>query len=212
MKLNRIISLLVFFLLIGQLFGQTRPDQQPTVTDPNGSDAFYSQERGFLYKYRLDSLRGYYAPDVVDTVKSYTPGLDDIPAADRYSIILAADSNYYYIDKEKDYVQIGGGGSISAVTFNNDTLTIVEEGIEYKVEIIGGVGAIVSGYGISVDDADSANPVISADTSQLSTKHNAQAVADQAEANANAYADTNDEVGGIVETVDSGYGLCITNS
>ena len=131
-------TICLLFIALG-IFAQTRPDLQPSVTDPNGNDAFYSQERGSLLKYRLDTLLRYFTPDINTVAKTYTPGVDAIPAVDRFSIILAADGNYYYIDKDEDYVQLGGGSgggaTISNIAFDGTTLTITEDGVDFTQNI-----------------------------------------------------------------------------
>lgn len=136
------ILTLIFSLSLATLLSQTRPDQQPSVTDPNGNDAFYSQERGTLLKYRLDTLRGYYLPDIDTSAQTYTPGVDAVPTIDRYSIIKGADGNYYYIDKEKDYVRFGGnlGVGVSLYTDLDFTGTtglsdgVDDEGEDFEVD------------------------------------------------------------------------------
>lgn len=132
------------FLLLGfaTLKSQSRPDQQPTITEPVGSDAFYTQERGFLRKIRLDTLRGYYAPQVQEIQKAYTPGVGTIPDLDRYSFIFAADGSWYYIDKSKNYFKIAGDA----------------------------VKNIVAGFGVNIDNTDPSNPIITADITELATQ------------------------------------------
>jgi len=104
-----LIILVIFVVGAAALSAQTRPDLQPVITDPQDTDALYTQERGALNKIFLNVLRAYYAAEVQDTVKAYTPGVGVIPQNDFVSIITAADSNLYYIDGAGDYVQLSGG-------------------------------------------------------------------------------------------------------
>jgi hypothetical protein len=54
--MKNILFLIAFFPII--LFGQLRADQLPEITDPAGTDAFYSAERGSFQKITLARLTG----------------------------------------------------------------------------------------------------------------------------------------------------------
>jgi hypothetical protein len=53
--MKNILFLIAFFPII--LFGQLRADQLPEITDPAGTDAFYSAERGSFQKITLTRLQ-----------------------------------------------------------------------------------------------------------------------------------------------------------
>lgn len=116
MKATRflVFSILAFLCLAQVGTAQLRPDLAPQITSPVATDAFYTQERGSLYKIRLDTLRRYLGVDIQSTQKGYTPGSDAIPDTDRFSIIQGDDGNWYYIDRDKAYVQLAGSSGASA--------------------------------------------------------------------------------------------------
>ena len=101
---------LLLVLISCQLAGQTRPDLQPEITDPQDTDAFYTQERGTLNKVLLSVLRKYYGADIQATQKGYTPGVGSIPEADYVSFITGSDGNIYYIDGVGGFILLSGGG------------------------------------------------------------------------------------------------------
>lgn len=138
--MKNILTYLCLSLAVG-LFGQTRPDQQPYATTIQDSDAFYSQNRGSLMQFRVDTLIKYFTPDKQSIQRTYTPGTDPVPWSDRYKIIQGADDNWYYIDADRDYIQIGqgsGSGSTNTVYLINslsDTTSIsspIEGDIAYQ--------------------------------------------------------------------------------
>ena len=55
--MKNILFLIALFPVI--LFGQLRADQLPEITDPAGTDAFYSAERGSFQKITIARLQTY---------------------------------------------------------------------------------------------------------------------------------------------------------
>jgi len=113
--MNRIGLVLLSILFCVNIFGQTRPDQQPEITSPTGSDAIYSQERppNNINKIRFDTAKNYFAPEIQMIAKGYTPSAGSIPSSDRNSFIKGSDGQYYYIDKDRDYALLSGVDSIA---------------------------------------------------------------------------------------------------
>lgn len=174
--MRKILTYLCLLLAVG-LFGQTRPDQQPYATTIQDSDAFYSQNRGSLMQFRVDTLIKYFTPDKQSIQRTYTPGTDAVPYADRYKIIQAADDNWYYIDADRDYIQIGqgsGSGSTNTVTLItslSDTTSIsspVEGDIIYQDQSLVGFRdndrwRVVIGFG----DGDKGDFTVSGGTATI---------------------------------------------
>lgn len=174
--MRKILTYLFLLLAVG-LFGQTIPDQQPYATTIQDSDAFYSQNRGSLMQFRVDTLIKYFTPDKQSIQRTYTPGTDPVPWSDRYKIIQGADGNWYYIDAERDYIQIGqGGGSgstntVTLITSLSDTTSIsspVEGDIIYQNQSLAGFRdndrwRVVIGFG----DGDKGDFTVSSGTATI---------------------------------------------
>ncbi len=120
--MNRyLITILLFFLCLASAHAQ-----RPTIDQPRGEDTQISTSRGAVYEVRNDTLRSYMATEIDTAVqRSYTPGRDPVPSADRYKIIYAADSAYYYIDAKRRGLLLSGtstGGGPAAPIRSDKTL------------------------------------------------------------------------------------------
>ena len=69
--MKNILFLIAFFPII--LFGQLRADQLPEITDPAGTDAFYSAERGSFQKITLARLQTLFESGVDYVVQTTAP-------------------------------------------------------------------------------------------------------------------------------------------
>jgi hypothetical protein len=106
MRLCPVTVLLIVLSLPGLSYAQ-----RPTIDEPRDEDTHLSTSRGEVYETRNDTLRGYMAIEIDTAVRrSYRPGVDAVPAEDRYKIIQAADSAYYYIDRLHRTFALGAGG------------------------------------------------------------------------------------------------------
>ena len=81
--MKNILFLIAFFPVI--LFGQLRADQLPEITDPAGTDAFYSAERGSFQKITLARLQAFFESSELsslivsnDTIFAYTSAPDTL--------------------------------------------------------------------------------------------------------------------------------------
>ncbi|MCP9237162.1 hypothetical protein [Lewinella sp. JB7] len=104
MNLRNLLASLFLLTLSVTAYGQV-----PAVDDPKDEDAIYSYSRGFPTVLRLDTMRAYMAPEV-DTglIRTYIPGVNPVPAADRFKFIRAADSLIYYIDAGRRGLRMTG--------------------------------------------------------------------------------------------------------
>lgn len=180
--MKRLITILLLTLLAaGAATAQgVRPDQRPEITAPVASDDVYSQARGTLYRIRMDTLRRYLGTNIDTSTKAYTPGSGTIPAADRYTIITAADGNKYYIDRDKDYVQLSGtsaGNPFSRATltgtglsvdveYSGSVATLADPGTAYTFTIPTGAmwnSAVFSGTSAAVSGSNFTLDVVNAD-------------------------------------------------
>lgn len=105
---DRVIGLfLLSILLVVTGFAQVKPNQFPRQMDPDSSNfETYSQKNGINTRANLYDLKKYFTPAYIGSV-GYTPAPTG-NLINRMTFLLAADGNYYYVDKDGKAIRLAG--------------------------------------------------------------------------------------------------------
>jgi hypothetical protein len=102
-----IFLLLLALFLCTDVFGQAL-DALPGIDQPQPSDRIHTYTRGFSAAFQLDTLRKYFAADIVENiaVDPYT----SIPDSLRGRFFTSTSDSLYYVDYYGGFVNLTGGG------------------------------------------------------------------------------------------------------
>ena len=124
-----VFALLVLFACTG-LHGQAL-DALPTIDEPQDFDKIHTYTRGFSAAFRLDTLRKYFAADIVEGIATspYTSIHDSL----RGRFFTSTLDSLYYADYYGGFVNLTSGGGGGGGTW--DDITGIPDSIVYTAEL-----------------------------------------------------------------------------
>jgi len=124
-----VFALLVLFACAG-LHGQAL-DALPTIDEPQDFDKIHTYTRGFSAALRLDTLRKYFAADIVEGIA--TSPYTSIPDSLRGRFFTSTSDSLYYVDYNYNFYNLtpgtgGGGGAVDTFSLRDPILRMPTAG------------------------------------------------------------------------------------
>lgn len=124
-------TFLIIYVLVAigtQTFAQRLPNQFPQKNTAEGTDELYTQASGVAYKIMLDSVKIFMLPDIDIIALTYDIDSSGTNVVDslRGRFVLDLSGDWWYVDKDKTAVQLGGtssGGSTTSLAADSVTVT-----------------------------------------------------------------------------------------
>lgn len=126
---NALAFFSAFWLMAASLAAQVRPYEQAELTDPQKTDAIYTQERVIggahpIRKITLDRLEEFFGPTVKAQPLGYAPdSVATIPTADWKKVARTPGGRVFFIDSQGAAIELSkGGASTSSASWQPRTV------------------------------------------------------------------------------------------